>query len=860
MRKKLFCIVLFLLLSCGSFAQYILSGNVVSSKNSEPIPFAIVYVAELKQGIMCDNDGNFQLKLQPATYNLTFRSPGFLSTERIVNLSSNDEIRIELTPTEKYSDRDTLKSNIQSTELANDIMKQVMMLTPVYERALETYDASAYTKASIRINKLPLLIRNYSFAGIKLKNYLNKQYFKEWDLKIKYKDPNEYKQNVVAYRSSVPTELESLRAQKDRSFTSNIFGSLQVNKNDINPLRPEGLEFYDYTLENIEEQDNNMVYHIGFKQKAGLGLLYSFGDIYIESKQWNVLSLIKQTSMLGGRVKQVVNIQSSPVYENFYMPVSTSYGIHSDLIGLKGDYSYHSSIRYNRVKVNKEIANMLRKTDSLSVPKNRLRLYRQTEKLKQELAGRAVKNRDPYLVTRLPKKKLEVTIDSTATMHDDLYWTSKQTIPLTEEEKKTLAIQDSVLSKEGEFQKKKKIQLWRSLASKIFRGDQFNSVFGDNHFKFRYRGLRSALKDYNYVDGLVLGTDARLDYIPSSKFELSILPSIGYGFKRKGAVWSLETSMLFAPMQRGYANILVGQGTPDKSGNRSEASRIINSISTLLNGKGSALLMDEKYLITQVAIDITNGVRIHLEGSILEHQSLPPERVWGIFKKWDYSKIGINPPDINQNPEFILHRANTLEGTIEFNPTPFYTLNRRGRKFYDDPGVRSPLFYISYKVAVPRKKSLDSHYSRADIKVIQQIDLGVLTKLDYSVEIGSFFLDKRIYPEDRLFLSTSRNLIAKADQWERFYSMPSYTTVANNYAIARIGVKAPKLLLNRIPVGIIRRGQEQIILKSYWDIQTTPYFELGYVKNTGALSAGLFYGGHNFYRHNGFGFRIFLNF
>lgn len=864
MTKRIwFVLISVLLLFIPGFAQqtFLLSGNVVSSESSHPLPFAWIYIQEQGQSVMCDEQGDFGTHLPYGTYHLTIHAGDYRSAEREVVLDENRELRIELSSIAQELGKLSRDERKRRQNKAIRIMEQVMLLSPIMERALESYQATAYTKESYSASSLPYLLSSFSMVGYRVKDYLGKSYSKEWVLDVDYTHPDKYTQVVKAFRSTVPQEIEKTRAQSNPNYSTNIYEPLEINRNDINPLRPEGMEQYEYILLDSVCINGTTIHHISYRQRAGLGSL-AHGHIYVESGHWNVLSLTKITGILGNRVQQIIQIQQAPVYANLYMPTLRTYSLHSNLLGVRANYYRYNTFRYHSIKPNSGIAAILRNPDTLRVPHERLNLYRAAQIIEHKISNQVVHQKDPYLVSRNFHQETITRIDSVALERTEEYWDKMNGIPLTPVERYAMHRNDSLGNLRAQKQdlQFEKYSRWKDFWKKLLWGDRFNAIEGNDAWKFRYKGILSLFKDYNYWDGLVLGSDAYLIFYPSYGTQWYLVPSISYSLKKKRPIWSLETGFLFAPQKRGYANITFGQGTPDRAGDRSDSFRYLNSLSTLLNGKGSAILMEEQYFSGQLSVDVARGLRATMETGISKHRSLPPEYVWGIIHKrnkmydWDSHLYSAEKPD-----EGILHSAYTIGGTLELNPTPYYTLNRQGRKFYDAPGARSPMFYLGYKSAIPRNRALDSHYTRADFKMVQQINLSALTKINYSIEIGSYFVKKRIYPEDRIFLSTGNNFITTEDRWEQFFSMPSYTTAADNYAIARVSFKSPGILFNYLLPASIKRGQEQIILKTYWDVMATPYFELGYIKNFGPFSFGLFYGGHNFYDHVGFNARLILN-
>lgn len=76
-----------------------LRGEVVDSRNGEPIPGATVFIQELDRGLAADNEGLFEFRsIVPGNYTLVIRSVGFITVTREITHSADTFILVELTP------------------------------------------------------------------------------------------------------------------------------------------------------------------------------------------------------------------------------------------------------------------------------------------------------------------------------------------------------------------------------------------------------------------------------------------------------------------------------------------------------------------------------------------------------------------------------------------------------------------------------------------------------------------------------------------------------------------------------------------------------------------------------------------
>src|SRR5687767_6836127 len=90
-KRLLFNSSLLWLLSMDAAGQSI-SGN-ITDENNEPIPFAHVFINELKNGTSANAEGKFFLTVNPGIYNLVVSSIGFQSISIQVIISDKPLVK-----------------------------------------------------------------------------------------------------------------------------------------------------------------------------------------------------------------------------------------------------------------------------------------------------------------------------------------------------------------------------------------------------------------------------------------------------------------------------------------------------------------------------------------------------------------------------------------------------------------------------------------------------------------------------------------------------------------------------------------------------------------------------------------------
>lgn len=96
---KVYNFIFFALCSLSSFAQYTLSGKVISSETENPVPQAEIYNRTTGNLVIADKDGNFSISSLPAgTYDLAVFSYQSEVLEEKIALSEDMQVVFELAP------------------------------------------------------------------------------------------------------------------------------------------------------------------------------------------------------------------------------------------------------------------------------------------------------------------------------------------------------------------------------------------------------------------------------------------------------------------------------------------------------------------------------------------------------------------------------------------------------------------------------------------------------------------------------------------------------------------------------------------------------------------------------------------
>lgn len=122
--------------SLNSEGNAILSGNVYDISDGEPIPGAIVYVGQLKAGVMTNSAGYYSITLPRGQFQIEYRTMGMQTTRRNVIVFSNGSLDVvmvknirQLDEVSVYANRENKVKNVRIgiEKIDSKMLKQIPM-------------------------------------------------------------------------------------------------------------------------------------------------------------------------------------------------------------------------------------------------------------------------------------------------------------------------------------------------------------------------------------------------------------------------------------------------------------------------------------------------------------------------------------------------------------------------------------------------------------------------------------------------------------------------------------------------------------------------------------------------------------
>ena len=814
--KLIACIIAGLLFTPFAFAQ-MLKGRVTDT-NGSPVSAASIYITEIKQGVIGDKDGNFQIRLAPGAYHLECSCVGYDTGKKEITVK-DENLDIKFILSERIVQLPEVVVNT-GEDPAYSIMRKAIKKAPYYQSVVKESTYEAYTKGSGKLTGVPPKSFD-KMSGEDLNYFKDKLLVQESVSEYKFTAPDKYEQTIKAYSSTIPNFADPKDAMGVimMSVYQPMLGPV------VSPLNPNSFSYYRFKYEGNEEENGQIINKIRIIPKMKDPKLLE-GLIYIADDEWDVR--YAEFTLHLPFFQMYFRLNYHPVMGGIYLVTDYQTNAKIDIFGIKANMDFLSSIQYNDIQLN----------DSLIAVENS---RKKPEIKKKELE---IKNDGPF---QIPFQK---TVDSIATHRDSLYWLEARTTALNEEERMSYARKDSVQMHVDSLTRAQENP--KFTFSNIITG----GVLGrDSSFvRFRYSGLMDLFTEYNFVDGVWLGQSFSLDFKRKKNTGLKIDPYIYWASARKALNWKTDLSLDYAPRKLGQLLLSAGKSSEDYSGDAG-IDRFINAAFSLFYGKNYVFFYEKTFVRISNQIDIANGLQLNIATEYADRQTLENHTTWNIFGIKNHGRP--NTPDYG-NPLNERESGLSKESIrLQYTPEYYYRIVN-GKKRYAHS--RFPTFTMDYQQGMNAfLKNNYSDFSRLELSVNQTIPLGIFDRFTYRAVAG-WFLNKNTFNYiDYKHFSTGGNVWLNFSDWNMSYALlPLYSYSTNkNWVQAFATYQTDYLIIKRLPFLQGKLFTESVHAKFLHTPDKPYYSEWGYsvdlLANTAV--AGIFVAFDSF-RYNAWGLQI----
>lgn len=856
-----YCILLFvfLLFSLSAAAQTF-KGRVADSKGN-PVPYASIYLKELKSGFATDDNGCFQTTLKAGSYTCEVSSIGFTSQTLQLRIPASGLTRNIVLAERIYELREVSVTK-GSEDPAYAVMRRVIASAPYFRRQLKSYTAGTYLKGTGKMKEIPAILKLSKEVRKESKEVLGKLFVMEDQREVQFVAPATWKSRVKAFSSSFPESVQiDLNLTTINLYTPELFGK-------VSPLSPGAFSYYRFQLDGCYVEGEHMVNKIKVLPKKNNPKLLS-GYLYIIEDVW--CASAADLTFNGGGLKGAIKVTCKEVQPSVFLPTSISMEARFDRMGVKAEATYLSAIHYTKVEVNPPLLGLPMEQEATAakrtVPKSK-----QQQKLAQQIEKLSSKNdltiREAYQLSKLVSRSVDeadtlrskhrfertspgrdsaVERDSLAERKDSLYWATVRSVPLRPEEL------ESYLRKEQQSLPKDSLRKINNTSGNggsvevKSDGNLFSTLLLGNTFQSKNKktwlqlyGLGSYVPEYNFVDGLWVGAKFTAGVKLSDATSLYFTPSAYYTTARKSVVGSGELVLDYAPRLRGKLELSGGVLSADYNGESGE-SRLINGVASLLFARNDVKLYDKRFLSVNNHIELTNGLSL-FSGLTWQRRSMLDNSV---SRSMFGTRAQSNAP---RSDAFVPMPANELlklSFALEYTPAHYYRMVH-GKKVYEES--RFPTFTLGYEQALSLSGATASpSYHRAEFSARQRIEFGMFNTLSWLVNAGAYWNARQLQFPDYKHFSATRLPVTERTFDDGFFLLNNYAySTSTRWAQAGLTWHAPYLLLKQLP--FLKRSQldEALHLRSLVVYGQHPYTEAGYsIGISNWIRVGVFVGFEN---------------
>ncbi|MCY1722177.1 DUF5686 and carboxypeptidase regulatory-like domain-containing protein [Prolixibacteraceae bacterium Z1-6] len=844
---KFLLLLSFALTSFISEAQTI--SGIITDEQNQPIPYATIFISEVKEGTTSNVDGLFEFVLPKGNYNLTIRSMGYYQQIKTISLQT-DSLYLPITLKTQSFEIKEVKVFPGKEDPAYFIMRKAMAEAPFYRKKIKHYSADLYIKSNFSFSNIPNVYKNKITMddGKKLKDYFkeNVTYVIESHNKINYDYPNNYDQQVISKKTSLVgfdeppvMGLITTSIYEERPFQT------------ISPLSSMALKHYNFQYEGYITVDGSDVFKIRVIPKRNSDELVD-GYIYIVNKLWCVYNMDFKSSFefFNLRVKQ----QFQHMGAGNWLPVTYNISGNVSMLGLRGTFYYGASVKYHSIEDNYfNDAQQERVLDSVVKAPQKVRQKSEKEvELTREVelinAKKDLSNRDIKKVSRLNRKIVkEQYQDSTIieqgfdtynikdekdSLVTNIEWDTIRLIPLTPAEIRSYEMADSIVrletaSKDDLSDEEKVI---RKKANWNKFGFGVSDFCKDSLIRLGYDGLLTVENfDFNSVDGYKYKQTLRFRYTLDKNKYISATSKIGYAFNRKAIFGEINSHFNNVLGEGNRLSINAGKMSTDFKGYKNGISPLVNAVSSWFFAENYMKLYESTFLHINASQRFKKDFTILADVEYDHFYPLENNISYPLSNSKEYSP-NIPKGYAADHPALLEQKSFTYQVGLNYR--------KRLRKPWlaTSPFLFMSDFYtfnLSYKQGVSDIFNSEADFSRIDFYWRQQANLSPSAGIDWYLNAGYYFNADQLHFSQYKHLNTSEILVETKSFTNTFQLLNDYQfSTKKSYLTVGADYRTEYLLLRYFSFINKKTWSESF----HFNYLTTPalenYWEAGYSLNS----------------------------
>ncbi len=856
---------LFVTVLCDPLSAQGVKGK-VTNQSGAPVPYATIYISEVRQGTTANVKGEYELRLAPGRYQITFQSMGYGQVIRNIEVSGQALIIDAVLPVQYYMIPE-VRISATGEDPAYRIMRKAIGMAPYYQNNISYYKAEVYLKGNLLVNNIPGLVDRLMKKAAKEdeKEGITPLIIKEGDVffmesynEVEFTAPDRYNQKVISINSTFPDEDD---ADDPMGYINTSFYKPLVVGMAVSPLSPQAFSYYRFQYLGATVQGSHTVNKIRVIPKMKSQQVFD-GIIYIIEDLWCIHSLDLNNDNMAGKinVKQIY----IPVREDIWMPVSHNFILNFGILGIRADVGYTGSIKYLEVRPNTSI----RKPETLTTDfygraaetEPVEEVSKSQQKIEELLKKDDLNNRDMLKLAKLMdqetkktqpdsvRNNLEVTsnvshtVEKDAGKKDSAYWAEVRPIPLSDVEARSIVIRDSIktvttLQKSTikrdtvpGVQKKPKSKFSQGVDNITF-GHTWSDTTGT---RFHWGGLLNLNNlSFNTVDGFNYGIDFRLTKSWKEGRTLNIAPDLRWAFSRESLNWRVNSTYNFNRKMQQSLFFNMGMTTRDLATGGS-VNMFLNSVGSLFFEKNFLKLYGSEFFSAGFSTDLINGMNLTLTAAYDNRRVLQNTTSFSIIKTNREYTPNIPVSIYLDSTADAAHglrdqRHFDFSATASYTPRMKYRM-RNGSKIY--LGSDWPTFRLTWEHGINEFRGESDRYRHYDMiraDISKRHEVGALSSFWWRIRTGGF-LDNRNVPYHDFSHFNTQPLPILIDNYIDAFRLPAYYSLSTPEFYGEVHVKytTPYLLLKYLP-GLTKTLSRENISISYLGSRFHEnYTEFGY--------------------------------
>ncbi|QZE15083.1 DUF5686 and carboxypeptidase regulatory-like domain-containing protein [Halosquirtibacter laminarini] len=823
--------LLLLFMSCYSWAQSKTFKGQVVDEEGNSIPYTSIYVKNLKVGTSANLTGHFEYTLDEGTYQIVFSSLGYKTKNIDVKVPLSEPLKIVL-PTQQLQIQE-VKVYSNGEDPAIPIMRKAIALGTYYRRVVKSYEADVYMNGSFTIVKIPKLLSSTISVNDEKGFEEGNVYSQESMSHVKFSQPDHYEQTVKAVKMVLP---KSLGVDKSIDPIEFFNSSIYDDKGDlITPFSTRAFSFYKFQYLGYFMVGDRVVNKICVTPRNKNKNCFT-GEIGVFDNTWDVYSVRLENEQFWGKMK--IEETYNAVEKNVFMPTQQIITLKVSTMGIKVDFDYISSVKYQNIALNEGIKQPALLQDywaKVDAENKKVEAQKQEnekvleaqKKLDELLLKEKLSRRDLRKIDKLSdeieketmiengelpeKESLEVVshhsmkVDSTAKKKDNSFWEVNRPIPLTEaqvvamsklDSLNTLQLEKNKNKEEKEKKKEEKSNAFTKALDAILYLDLYSANEGKQRLYFE--GISPTVENYfNPVDGFMLWSGIGYENT-TSRFSTRL--RAGYGFESEKVLFDFTGQKEYAWEKRGKFSWSIGSTTTDFKKDKG-MSTIVDEISSLFFKDNFRRFYGSDHVTLNNEIDIANGLQFSSSIYYENRKELTNNTNYSFFRK-DENYQSNTPVNAHVTDDMLKESAASgFSVGLRYTPRQYYRMDKEDKRkeiLYS----HFPTFEVNYNqnFAVDFLETT-SKYSHLSASITQKIDLGYGDELKYFVNGGRMWNVSHFSEFKSFYTHQSPVTIVPFDQPEgRFMVADDYALNENKWyfnAYARISKQY--ILLKYLP-------------------------------------------------------------